>query len=65
MLVIMLVEIQHSEVVIGRGQVGRQLEHGPILFDRLGVVSALLSGFGLRVKRLNLGRDFIIGEACA
>ena len=62
MLIIMLVEIEHSEVVIGRGQVRRQLEHGPILFDRPGVVSPLLSGFGLRVKRLNLGCDFVVGQ---
>ena len=62
MLIIVLVEIEHPEVVIGRGEVRRQLEHGSILFDRLGVVSPLLGGFGLRVKRLNLGRDFIIGR---
>ena len=61
MLVIALVEIEHSEIVVRRGEVRRQLEHGPILFDRLGVVSALLSGFGLCIKCLNLGRDFVVG----
>ena len=62
MLIIMLVEIEPSEIVVGRGQVRRQLQHGPILFDRRGVISPLLSSFGLRVKRLNLGCDFVIGR---
>ncbi len=62
MLIIMLVEIEPSEIVISRREVRRKLQHGPILFDRRSVISALLSSFGLCVKRLNLGCDFVIGR---
>src|ERR1700733_6438421 len=57
----MLVEIEHAEIVIGGCEVRRQLEHSAILFNRCGGIPSLLSGFGLRVERLNLRRDFVIG----
>ena len=62
MRIVVLVEIEYAEIVVGRRQVRRQFQHGAVFFDSCGVVSALLSCLRLCVKLLNLGCDFIIGR---
>ena len=55
MRVVALVEIQHSQVVVGRRRVRRQLQHGAIFFICGRVISTLLGSLGFGVKRLDWG----------
>jgi hypothetical protein len=59
--IIVLPEIEHAEIVVGRGEVWSQLEHGAIFLNGGGVVSVLLRCFGLGVEFLNLWSYFVVG----
>jgi hypothetical protein len=38
-VVITILEVEHSQLVVRRGKMARELDHGPVLFDGGGAVS--------------------------
>ncbi len=64
MPVIVLVEVEPSQIVVGSGEVRCEANHLAILLDGCGDVVLLLRRLGLRVELLHLRSDFAILRLC-
>jgi hypothetical protein len=64
MPVVVLIEVEASEVVIGGSKMGRQANHLAVFLDGCGDILPLLCGLGLRIELLHLWSDFRILRVC-
>ena len=61
---VVLIEVEHAQVVVCRSKMGSEFNNRPILFNRSGGVAVLAGGACLGVQTLNRRGDFAFVLLC-